>query len=164
MTSTDPPGATPAAASVAIRPAAAADEPAIRACAAQAFARYVPLIGRRPAPMDANFAAQIAAGEIRVAADPAGALQGYVAFRAEPPAMLLDAVAVLPAAAGRGVGKALIAACEAAARRLALAEVRLYTNERMTSNLAMYPRLGYVETARHTEDGFSRVYFRKPLD
>ena len=37
------------------------------------------------------------------------------------------------------------------------------TNEKMTENLTLYPRLGYCEVARRTEDGFNRVYFQKTL-
>ncbi len=44
-----------------------------------------------------------------------------------------------------------------------LTEIRLYTNALMTENLAWYPRLGYEETGRRMEDGFDRVYFRKPV-
>lgn len=38
-----------------IRPAKANDDPEIRECAEQAYARYVPVIGRKPAPMVADF-------------------------------------------------------------------------------------------------------------
>jgi hypothetical protein len=48
-------------------------------------------------------------------------------------------------------------------RRLRLPEIRLYTNEAMTENLAYYPRRGYTETHRAAEDGFNRVFFRKPV-
>jgi hypothetical protein len=41
--------------------------------------------------------------------------------------------------------------------------VHLYTNEKMTDNLSIYPKLGYVEVARRTENGFNRVYFEKSL-
>jgi len=41
--------------------------------------------------------------------------------------------------------------------------VHLYTNEKMTDNLSIYPRLGYVEVARRHEDGFDRVFFEKRL-
>jgi hypothetical protein len=34
----------------------------------------------------------------------------------------------------------------------------------MTENLSYYPRHGYAETHRAEQDGFRRVYFRKPLD
>lgn len=64
---------------------------------------------------------------------------------------------------GHGIGRALIAQVEATARKQGLAAVELYTNEKMTENLALYPRLGYRETGCHIEDGFARVFFRKDL-
>lgn len=146
-----------------IRQAEAGDEPAIRDCAEQAYARYVPLMGRKPAPMVADFAAQIGAGEVYVATDDQDALQGFIVFYAEDGHMLLENVAVLPRAAGRGVGRALIGFCEDAARQRGMNAVHLYSNEKMTDNLSLYPRLGYVEVARRTKDGFDRVYFEKLL-
>lgn len=59
---------------------------------------------------------------------------------------------------------ALCAVLGCAARRLELAAVHLYTNERMIDNLSIYPRLGYVEVERRLEDGFKRVFFEKRLD
>jgi ribosomal protein S18 acetylase RimI-like enzyme len=145
-----------------IRQAEARDEPAIRDCAEQAYVRYVPAMGRKPAPMVADFAAQIADGEVYIATDDHGVFQGFIVFYAEDGHILLENVAVLPRAAGRGVGKALIGFCEDAARQRGL-NVHLYTNEKMTENLSIYPKLGYVEVARRTEDGFNRVYFVKTL-
>lgn len=145
-----------------IRPARPEDEPAIRDCAARAYARYIPVMGRKPAPMLADVAAQIAGGQVHVATGPDGLL-GYIVFYRAGDHMLLESVAVLPGAAGRGTGKALIAVCEDAARQLGLRAVQLYTNVRMAENLAIYLHLGYVETARRTEDGFHRVYFEKRL-
>ncbi|MEC9102228.1 MAG: GNAT family N-acetyltransferase, partial [Pseudomonadota bacterium] len=49
------------------------------------------------------------------------------------------------------------------ARAEGLETVKLYTNVKMQANLTLYPRLGYVETARKSEDGFDRVYFEKRL-
>lgn len=113
--------------------------------------------------MTADYAAAIAAGEAHVAVDDAGRIEGFIVFRGEDGAMLLDTVAVHPDAQGRGTGRALIALCEAAARRAGLPRVRLYTNAKMTANLALYPRLGYAETGRRSENGFDRVYFEKSL-
>lgn len=147
-----------------IRPATAADEEAIRACAMAAYQRYVAAIGRKPAPMLADFAAQIAAGDIEVAADEtSGTLQGFIVSFPRGDHMFLENVAVHPEAAGQGIGKALIARCESEARRRELGSVQLYTNVKMVENLSIYPRLGYVETGRRHEDGFDRVYFEKPL-
>ena len=146
-----------------IRQAVAGDEAEIRACAEQAYARYVPLIGRKPAPMSADYAAQIAAGDVHVAVGDDDRVLGFIVFHAEEGHVVLENVAVLPAAAGRGTGKALIRFCEDCARRRGFGEVRLYTNEKMTENLSIYPRLGYAEIGRGTEDGFDRVYFSKTL-
>ncbi|GHC47837.1 GNAT family N-acetyltransferase [Neogemmobacter tilapiae] len=146
-----------------IRQAVAADEAVLRRCVEAAFAPYVERIGRRPAPMDADFAGQIAAGQIRVATDPLGHVVGYVTFFPQGDQMLLDALAVLPTAAGRGVGKKLVACCEDKTRAEGLAKVTLCTNAKMVENLAIYPHLGYVETGRGVEDGFDRVFFEKSL-
>lgn len=146
-----------------IRRATPADTAAIQACAETAYRRYVEAIGRKPAPMLADYPAQIAAGEVHVACDDDGTLQGFIVLVPGAEAMLLENVAVRPEAAGRGLGRALIAFCEAEARARGLARVTLYTNAKMVENLSIYPRLGYLETDRRQEDGFSRVYFEKLL-
>lgn len=146
-----------------IRQATAKDEPQIRECAEQAYARYVHLIGRKPAPMVADFAAQIADGDGFVATDDQDGVLGFNVFYAKGRHMLLENVAVFLRAAGRGVGKELVRFCENAARERGLGSVQLYTNEKMTENVSIYPRLGYAELGRRTEDGFNRVYFDKVL-
>lgn len=146
-----------------ISKANAGDEAAIRTCAQQAYQRYVASIGKAPAPMAADFRAQIAAGHVYVHRDSDGALQGFIVFYPAANHMQLESVAVLPAMAGQGIGKRLIEFCENTARQAGLATVQLYTNEKMTDNLAIYPRLGYVETDRRSEDGFGRVFFAKAL-
>lgn len=112
--------------------------------------------------MLADYATQIAAGEAYVATDDEGVLQGFVVFYVEDGHIMLENVAVLPRAAGQGVGKKLIGFCEEAARQRSM-NVHLYTNEKMVDNISMYPKLGYVEVGRRTENGFNRVYFEKTL-
>lgn len=146
-----------------IRQASLSDIPNLRSCAERAFARYVPLIGRRPAPMDADFTAQIAKDQVHVSVAAQGAFQGYVVFFPVGGHMHLESVAVLPGAAGKGVGRSLIAFCEECARAQGIGAVHVYTNEKMEGNLTLYPRLGYTETERREEDGFHRVYFEKHL-
>ncbi|UFH50234.1 GNAT family N-acetyltransferase [Pseudomonas sp. KNUC1026] len=144
-----------------IRQAVASDEPDVRDCAERAYARYVPRIGRKPAPMIADFATQIAAGIVYVAADEHANFQGFIVFHAKEGHCLLENVAVLPSAAGRGVGKALIRFCEGTARQWGMSAVQLYTNKKMTDNLSIYPRLGYLKIGERSEEGFDRVYFEK---
>jgi ribosomal protein S18 acetylase RimI-like enzyme len=76
-------------------------------------------------------------------------------------ALLLDNVAVAPAAQGQGYGRALVGFAEAEARRRGHAQLRLYTHVLMTENLALYRRLGFEETGRITEKGYERVYMAK---
>jgi ribosomal protein S18 acetylase RimI-like enzyme len=145
-----------------LRPATAGDLPRVKLCARAAYAQYVPLIGREPAPMVADFETQIAAGVVRVA-EREDEIAGFIVFYRQEDTMFLENVAVHPAYAGHGIGQALIDLCERTARQAGLARVRLYTNAAMVVNLTLYPRLGYSVTDQRTEDGFDRVYFEKPL-
>ena len=52
---------------------------------------------------------------------------------------------------------------ERRARDLGLPEVRLYTHVLMIENIALYTRLGYIETHRETEHGFTRAFFTKQV-
>jgi ribosomal protein S18 acetylase RimI-like enzyme len=145
-----------------IRRARSADLTAVRGCARAAYARYVPAIGREPAPMVADFERHIRAGEVWVA-DCEGEVLGYIVFFPKKDTMFLENVAVHPDHAGRGIGRQLITLFEDAANTARLRAVTLYTNEKMTENLSLYTRLGYRETERRYEDGFNRVYFEKRL-
>jgi GNAT superfamily N-acetyltransferase len=122
----------------------------------------VKVIGREPAPMAADFATQIARGQVWVMRSGAE-LCGFIVFYQRDAAMFLENVAVHPKWHGTGVGKHLITFCETTARDLGLMRVKLYTNVAMARNLTLYPHLGYRETDRRSEDGFQRVYFEKRL-
>lgn len=144
------------------RPAVAADVPALAEVAQLAYAPYVDRLGRQPAPMTADYDAIVARGEVWVAEDNRHVL-GMLVLDAEPGYLLVENVAVVPAAQRKGVGKALMRLAEDRAAASGLAELRLYTNAAMTENLTYYPRHGYVETHRGEESGFQRVFFRKRI-
>jgi predicted N-acetyltransferase YhbS len=148
---------------ITIRPATEVDAPALRQIAVAAYQRYMPRIGRAPAPMAADYAAAVRRGQAWVAAED-GAVAGFIILIAKPGYLLLENVAVQPVAQGRGIGARLLGLAEEHARTLGLPEIRLYTNEAMTENLAYYPRHGYTETHRACQDGFHRVFFRKQLN
>jgi ribosomal protein S18 acetylase RimI-like enzyme len=145
-----------------IQPALPNDAAAVTSCVGAAYAGYVERIGREPAPLAADNPALIARGEVWVMHD-AGGLVGVLVMRPEPPALFVENVAVLPGRQGRGLGRALMVFAEEHARAAGLAEVALYTNQKMTENLRFYAALGYVETGRRSEDGFARVFLRKTL-
>ena len=143
-----------------IRKAAIEDLDRIRAIARAAYAVYVPRIGREPAPMVADFTAQIAAGQVWIDADG----RGFVVAYPRGGHWHLENVAVAPDARGLGIGRGLIAHVEALAEAAGAPAVELYTNAAMTENQSLYPRLGYREIRRAREDGFDRIFYRKHLD
>ena len=146
----------------AIRPAAPDDAARIQAIVEQAYAVYVPRIGKKPGPMLEDYRARVAEGVVWVA-EADGAVAGVLVLLTERDHLLLDNVAVAPEAHGRGIGRQLIAFAEDEARRRGFAEIRLYTHEKMTENAAMYPRLGYAETHRARPAGSDRIFFGKGL-
>ncbi len=143
-----------------LRRATAADVPAIGRVVAASFAKYVERIGKPPAPMLHDYAAVIARHRVWVLFD-GGVLVGVLVNEVHGDHLLLDTIAVDPAAQGRGLGTVLLARAEADARELGLGEVRLFTNEKMTENQTFYPRHGYVETHRGQQDGYDRVFYAK---
>jgi GNAT superfamily N-acetyltransferase len=152
---------------VAIRAAVACDAGVMHAgvmhaLAQRAYSRYVPAIGRRLAPMDDDYAARIRDGQAWAAVD-GEQLVGLIVLTAGDDHLLIDNVAVEPERQGTGIGRALLGFAEARALELGLSELRLYANEVMTENRAMYARLGYRETGRGGDSGFKRVYFSKLL-
>jgi len=93
---------------VEIRRAGVADLPAVTALVREAYAPYVPRIGREPAPMTADYAALLEAAEVWVATDGDRGVIGVLVLHTQTDSLFLENVAVAPAAQGRGVGRALI--------------------------------------------------------
>ncbi len=145
-----------------IRAAGPADLAAVAGIVQGAYAPYIPRIGRPPAPMQDDHAAQIAAGWVSVALRD-DVTVGVVVLMPQPGHLLLENVAVTPAWRRHGVGAALLRFAEAECRRLGLAEVRLYTHRLMAENIALYERIGYLETGRGRQAGLDRVFFSKPV-
>lgn len=146
-----------------IRKATLQDVDQVRDIAVDAYQKYVDVIGRKPAPMVADFRALIGAGCVYVTDAAPDNIVGFVVFHLRADHLSIENIAVLGAAAGKGLGRALLDFAEMQARAHSLGVIRLYTNEKMTDNLSLYPYLGFTETERRCEDGFSRVYFQKTL-
>jgi N-acetylglutamate synthase-like GNAT family acetyltransferase len=147
-------------ADVQVRRADPFDVTAIERIVHAAFAKYVDRIGRKPAPMEADYLAAVTSSRVWVI-DADGEIAGVVVNEAHADHLLLDTVAVAPGAQGHGYGAVLLARAEDDARELGLPEVRLVTNLAMTENQTFYPRHGYVETGRGREDGYDRIFYTK---
>lgn len=145
-----------------IRLATPEDLSAVETIVRHAYSLYVSRIGRKPGPMLDNYASLIHSGRVHVAVHD-GTVQGILVLLRETDAMLLDNVAVAPAAQGLGIGRRLLEFAENTASEAGFSHIRLYTNEAMTENLSLYQRIGYAETHRTEEKGLRRIYMVKTL-
>lgn len=145
-----------------IRPATADDAAAVDDLVQRAYAHYVDRIGCRPGPMDEDYRRKVDEGKVSVAVE-AGEILGLIVLAKELDHLLVENVAVEPERQSQGIGRALLAFAEEVAIEAKLTTLRLYTHALMTENLAFYPRLGYTEIDRRTDNGFERVFFEKRL-
>ncbi len=145
-----------------IRQAVPADLASIERIVTDAYARYIPRIGKAPAPMNDNYQGRIANGVVWVLTVQ-GEIAGLMVLLPKADHLLLDNVAVTPERQGSGLGRRLVTFAEAVALRLGYTEIRLYTNVAMHENLRIYAELGYQECGRGEEDGFQRVFMKKHL-
>ncbi|MGW5864000.1 GNAT family N-acetyltransferase [Streptomyces sp. NPDC055239] len=143
-----------------IRPATAADVTAVKAVTDAAYHPYIERIGVVPVPMEADHAADVAAGRVYVTGDP---VVGVLVLVAHEDHLFLDSIAVHPEAAGHGVGRRLLAFVDDRARELGLSQVRLYTNAMMWENQRLYPRYGYEMVERRVDGAYDRYHYRKSL-
>lgn len=143
-----------------IRPATAADVPAVKTVTDTAYTPYIERIGVVPVPIEADHAANVAAGKVFVTGDP---VIGLVVLETYEDHLFLDSIAVHPDAHGTGVGRRLLHFVDARARALGLAEVRLYTNALMWENQKIYPRYGYEVVERRVDGPYDRIHYRKRL-
>ncbi len=145
-----------------IRRAEQGEAQALRALVRAAYAHYVPRIGIEPLPMVDDYAARISANQAWVL-EQEGRMDGVLVLEDTESGLLLDNIAVAEAARGQGHGRAMIAFAEAEARRRGHSRLWLYTNEKMTENIALYTRLGFAEIRREEKSGRRAVIMEKPL-
>ncbi len=112
--------------------------------------------------MGDDYAERVGRGVVWVAED-LGQVVALIVLVEEEDHLLVENVAVEPARQSEGIGRMLLAFAEERARHAGLAKLRLYTHVLMAENLAFYPRLGYEEVDRRSDDGFDRVFFVKQL-
>ncbi|WP_371550737.1 GNAT family N-acetyltransferase [Streptomyces sp. NBC_00554] len=157
---TDAPRETAALSDLDVRRAVASDVPAVKAVTDAAYHHYIERIGVVPQPMEADHAANVAAGRVFVTGEP---VTGLVVIEAYEDHLYLDSIAVRPDAHGKGVGRRLLAFVDAHTRALGLPEVRLYTNAMMWENQKIYPKYGYEVTERRVDGPYDRIHYRKRL-
>jgi ribosomal protein S18 acetylase RimI-like enzyme len=148
---------------VGLHRATPADATAVRDLTRAAYARWVPVIGREPRPMNADY--DLAVRDHMVDLLHLGSeLAALIEMRPEVDHLLIVNVAVSPAHQGNGYGRALLSHAEELARSLGLKEVRLYTNGSFSDNIKLYKHVGYRVDREEVHPQFgATVYMSKRL-
>jgi len=146
-----------------LRRATTPDADIIAAVTAAAYAKWVPIIGRKPVPMLADYAVAVRDHLIHVL-ESEGTIIALIELIPEPDCLLIENIAVLPAHAGCGHGRRLMAHADRVAADHRLGKVRLYTNRKMTSNITLYQQLGFaIDREEVKNDGRIIVHMSKSI-
>lgn len=152
-----------------IRRATVEDLSFVQAIVNASYSKYIERMGKPPAPMLLNYNELPNGKEIfvleTVSDDKGCGIVGAITLAIDDTggAVKISNVVVGPAAQGRGYGRTLMDFAEAVAREKGIDSLELYTNAKMHENISLYPKFGYIETGRRSEDGYDRVFFRKQL-
>lgn len=145
-----------------LRRAGAADAATVRAVTRAAYAKWVPLIGREPKPMQADYDRAVREHRVDLAWLNGEAV-GLIETIDRPDHLLIENVAVAPSFQGRGLGRHLMTHAEQVAAEQGHTEIWLYTNARFEANVALYQRLGYRIDRREEGPLGVTVYMSKTL-
>jgi ribosomal protein S18 acetylase RimI-like enzyme len=145
-----------------MRQAGLSDIAAVTALVNAAYGHYVQRIGMTPGPMTRDYQEVIGDRNVTVA-ERGGEVVGVIVLHVTDEGFGIDNVAVHPSCQGQGLGRALLNLAETRAREAGFGSVYLYTHEKMTENLDLYAKIGYVEYRRSAHDGFALVHMRKHL-
>lgn len=151
------------ASDIEIRPATAEDAAGIRALTRAAYAKWVPLIGREPLPMQADYERAVAEHTIDLLIVD-GALAGLVETILRPDHLWIENVAVTPEQQGRGFGRLLLDHAERRVLQSGRVQIRLPTNQAFAANLALYAKLGYALDRTESFRGGTTVHMSKRIE
>ena len=145
-----------------MRRAGRADVDAIRDLTRAAYAAWVPLIGREPKPMAADYGRAVDAHliDLLFVGD---RLAGLIETVPEKDHLLIENVAVAPAFQGHGHGGHLLRCAERSAAAMGYGEVRLYTNRLFAKNIALYLARGYRIDREEPFGGGAVVHMSKAV-
>ena len=147
---------------IVVRSARPSDVDTIRAIVQAAYSKWVPIIGREPRPMVADYDSAIERhqfGLLQVGDE----IVGLVETTLKADHIWIENIAVKPGEQGKGYGSILIAHTEKLAVDAGVGEIRLLTNEQFESNIALYSKARFAIDGREPFMGGMTVYMSKKL-
>jgi GNAT superfamily N-acetyltransferase len=145
-----------------VRPAEPREAAAIRGVVRAAYSKWIPVIGREPLPMQADYQKALHDHHLDVAVEH-GQIVGLIETIARRDHVWIENVAVVPEAQGRGIGRQLLAHAECKAIDAGCFEARLLTNGSFEANMPLYTRLRYVVDRQEAFMGGTVIYMSKKL-
>jgi GNAT superfamily N-acetyltransferase len=148
--------------SIRFRAAEAADAAAIRDIVRAAYAKWVPVIGREPLPMRADYDKAVADHPFDLAIEDSH-IVGLIETIAHDDHLWIENVCVAPEAQGKGIGRLLLQRAEGNAREAGHHELRLLTNGAFEANVLLYQRQGYSVDREEPFMNGTTVYMSKRI-
>jgi ribosomal protein S18 acetylase RimI-like enzyme len=140
-----------------LRPARAGDAAAVRDLTREAYAKWIPRIGREPKPMGADYEAAVRNHRVDLLYLD-GSLAALIETIDQGDRLLIENLAVSPGYQRRGLGTTLLAHAEGVAASLGYDRIWLYTNTRFDGNIELYSRTGYrIDSEEDIGSGLVRV-------
>jgi GNAT superfamily N-acetyltransferase len=125
-----------------------------------AYARWIPVIGREPRPMNADYDRAIREHQVDLMYVGSG-IVGLIEMVLRQDHLWIENVAVRPEHQGMGFGRQLLARAESTAKQAGRTELRLLTNAAFEANVVLYEKTGYVVVEREPFMGGTTLYMRK---
>lgn len=145
-----------------VQPTTANDAGAIRALTREAYAKWIPVIGREPMPMNANYDEAVRKHRIDLLYID-GKLAALIEMIAEDGDLLIENIAVSPAFQNKGLGRKLLAHAEQVAALRGNSVIRLYTNKSFAENVQLYQKVGYSVDREEEFMGGVTVHMSKSI-
>jgi molybdopterin-guanine dinucleotide biosynthesis adapter protein len=144
-----------------IRRAGKDDAAAVRQLTRVVYSKWVPVIGREPKPMQADYEKAVINHWIDLF-EQNGELVSLIEMIPKSDHLHVENIAVSEAHQGQGLARKMLDHAASLAKASGLPELRLLTNKAFATNLALYERLGFENYAEIPFPGGGiTVYFRK---
>jgi ribosomal protein S18 acetylase RimI-like enzyme len=145
-----------------IRAAVPADAASVRALVRAAYAKWVPILGREPMPMKADYERAVREHQIDILSIE-GRMVGLIETMLRADHLWIENIAIAPANQNQGLGRRLLAHAEARAAAAGRVELRLLTSSAFEANLALYRAVGYEIERTEPFMGGTTVHMRKTV-
>lgn len=154
---------SPLPSSMNIRRAVKSDAAAIRKITREVYAKWIPLIGREPMPMQADYDKAVLEHWLYVI-EVDGVISGLIEMIPCDDHLFIENLAVAESSQGKGLATELLQHAERLAQKSGLPQVQLATNQAFAENLSFYSKRGYeaYETKAFHLGGVG-VRFRKSV-